>query len=410
MLGELTAAHLLTEHAPGRYALHDLLRAYAAELAEATDAESARRAALQRALDCYLHTAHAAALVLNPTRDPIALGPPCPGTAPEHLQDPAQALAWFQAEHKVLLAVITRAGEAGFDAHAWRLPFALTNFFDWQGHWPDWAATQRSALAAAQRLGDQVGQAHAHHHLGYAYARLGAHADARQHLSQALGLYQRLGYLVGQARIHHILCMGHNQQGRPQEALADGLQALRLYQRADHERGQAGAINAVGWSQPKLGNNHEAITFSLQALTMHRELGNQHGEATTLDTLGYARHHLSDYARAISCYQQAGCGPQRNRAAPPRRHVCLLRDRRGVTAAAAVWTLGGTPDVRGTARRAPPDQVHARQAQHRGVAGVEQLAPGADQAPVRLGARHPCLDGGRAQPQRVTGTQRRGPA
>jgi hypothetical protein len=33
-LGELTAACLLREHAPGRYAFHDLLRAYAAEQAE----------------------------------------------------------------------------------------------------------------------------------------------------------------------------------------------------------------------------------------------------------------------------------------------------------------------------------------------------------------------------------------
>ena len=32
LLAELARAHLLTEHAPGRYAFHDLLRAYAAEL------------------------------------------------------------------------------------------------------------------------------------------------------------------------------------------------------------------------------------------------------------------------------------------------------------------------------------------------------------------------------------------
>jgi DNA-binding SARP family transcriptional activator/tetratricopeptide (TPR) repeat protein len=305
VLGELTAAHLLTEHAPGRYALHDLLRAYAAEQAEAADAEPARRGARHRVLDHYLHTAHAAALLLNPTRDVIALDPPGPGVRPEPLPDPARALAWFQAEHKVLLAMITQAGDAGFDVHAWQLPFELTNFLDWQGHWPDWAATQRSALAAAQRLGDELGQAHAHHHLGYAYARLGTHADAHQHLSRALSLYQRLGYLVGQARVHHIRCMEHNQRSRHPEALADGLQALRLYQQAGHDRGRAGALNAVGWSHAQLGNYHEAVTFSVQALTMHRALGNQHGQATTLDTLGYARHHLHEYDEAIACYQQA---------------------------------------------------------------------------------------------------------
>ena len=43
VLDELTGASLVTEPAPGRYLLHDLLRAYAAERAEAQDA--ARRAA-----------------------------------------------------------------------------------------------------------------------------------------------------------------------------------------------------------------------------------------------------------------------------------------------------------------------------------------------------------------------------
>ena len=33
VLGEMTAAHVITEHAPGRYVLHDLLRTYAAEQA-----------------------------------------------------------------------------------------------------------------------------------------------------------------------------------------------------------------------------------------------------------------------------------------------------------------------------------------------------------------------------------------
>src|SRR5206468_3770889 len=32
VLAELTTVHMLTEHSPGRYALHDVLQAYAAEL------------------------------------------------------------------------------------------------------------------------------------------------------------------------------------------------------------------------------------------------------------------------------------------------------------------------------------------------------------------------------------------
>ena len=61
LLRELTRAHLITEHAPGRYAFHDLLRAYAADQARARDSEPERDAAAGRVLDHYLHTANRAA-------------------------------------------------------------------------------------------------------------------------------------------------------------------------------------------------------------------------------------------------------------------------------------------------------------------------------------------------------------
>jgi hypothetical protein len=49
LLGELTQAHLLTEHLPGRFVFHDLLRAYAAGLARTSDSDGDLRAALGQA-------------------------------------------------------------------------------------------------------------------------------------------------------------------------------------------------------------------------------------------------------------------------------------------------------------------------------------------------------------------------
>src|SRR5262249_57882041 len=65
-LRELARFHLATEHAPGRFTLHDLLRVYAAEQARTLDSEGERRAAVHRALDHYLHTARAGAVLLLP--------------------------------------------------------------------------------------------------------------------------------------------------------------------------------------------------------------------------------------------------------------------------------------------------------------------------------------------------------
>ncbi|HEU5108398.1 MAG TPA: BTAD domain-containing putative transcriptional regulator, partial [Micromonosporaceae bacterium] len=59
LLGGLVGASLLGEPVPGRFALHDLLRTYAAELATTVDSEAERHDALRRLLDHYTHTAHA---------------------------------------------------------------------------------------------------------------------------------------------------------------------------------------------------------------------------------------------------------------------------------------------------------------------------------------------------------------
>ena len=75
-LNDLYDQHLLTEPASGRYQLHNLLRAYAADLARTTDSEADRRAAVHRVLDYYLHTASAASSLLNPARPQLPLGPP----------------------------------------------------------------------------------------------------------------------------------------------------------------------------------------------------------------------------------------------------------------------------------------------------------------------------------------------
>jgi transcriptional regulator with XRE-family HTH domain len=56
-LDALARAHLIHPAGRGRHGMHDLLRAYARELADATDGEEEQNAALTRLFDYYLHTA-----------------------------------------------------------------------------------------------------------------------------------------------------------------------------------------------------------------------------------------------------------------------------------------------------------------------------------------------------------------
>src|SRR5262249_35845069 len=87
-----------------------------------------------------------------------------------------------------------RAGSPPATGHhrAWQLPRTLSEFFYRRGHCADWAATEHTALRAAQRHGDRPGQAHAHRGLGRALAWLGRYDEAHDHLRRAVDLFAEL--------------------------------------------------------------------------------------------------------------------------------------------------------------------------------------------------------------------------
>ncbi|MCX5069763.1 tetratricopeptide repeat protein [Micromonospora lupini] len=305
LLAELAHAHLVTEHAPGRFGAHDLLRAYAAEQAERLDPAEARRAAIRRGLDHYLHTAHAAALLLQPGRDPVTLAAAPPDVAPEEITDHAQALAWFTVEYPVLLAAVAHAKRAGFDGHAWQLAWTLVDFLQRRGRWPDLAVAQRTALAGARRAGDRLGQANAHRDLARVLSRLGRVDEAASNYRQALALFGALGDHTGQARTHRAFGAMLDGLGRYAEALDHVRRALALYRDACHLAGEASARNAVGWAHAQLGQYRPALDHCEQALALLRRTGDRHGEANTWDSLGFIHARLGDHREAIRCYGRA---------------------------------------------------------------------------------------------------------
>ncbi len=306
LLAELARAHLIAERVPGRYAFHDLLRAYAAEQADVLDSQDDRDAAIGRVLGHYLHTAAGAALLLNPAREPIVIAAlPSPGSAAGQPSDYAQALAWFEEEHEVLTAAVGLAAGAGFDTHAWQLPWAMATFLQLRGHGRERAATQRTALAAATRLGDTAAQAVCHHLLGAACSYLGDHDEAGSHFASSLTLYQQLSDRVGEARVHQSLGMLAERQGRYADALDHYEQAVRLLQAIGDKAAEADALNDVGWCHGLLGDYQQARAFCRRSLTLCAETGHRWLEGHVWDTLGYAEHHLGNLAEAAACYQRA---------------------------------------------------------------------------------------------------------
>lgn len=304
-LSELARAQLLTEPSTGRFAYHDLLRAYSAGTAQQDENEQTRHAALHRMLDHYLHTAHAAALLLNPPNDRLSLVAPQPGAVVDEPADDERAWQWFAVERPVFPAVIDRAADAGFDAHAWQFAWSVADFCIRAGHWTQLVAAQLVAIAAAEHAGDPYGQARSLRELGRAYVRLGRYPDARASVVRALDLDESLGDLIGQARSHSTLGVVAYLQGEYQEAMErDGI-AYELFRAVGHRAGQADALNGIGWMQTKLGQHTEALRYCTRALELQQTAGNRHGEADTWDSLGCIHHNLGEHQRAVACYHSA---------------------------------------------------------------------------------------------------------
>ncbi|MGW7479678.1 BTAD domain-containing putative transcriptional regulator [Nonomuraea muscovyensis] len=231
LLAELTWSHLLTEPRAGRYVLHDLLWAYAGELAHAHADDAERRAVAHRMLDHYLHSADAAASALEPRRASITTTPPRPGVRPETFAGEREAMEWFAAEQAVLLACVGHAAAHGFPRHSWRIASALTAFHDRQGRWPDLVA----ALYTAERVvNDLPARAHLHRLLGHIHHSLGDLQRSVTCYRHSLDLFRRDGDRFQEAGALVRLGESHYAVGDRYLARGAWQQALRILERHGH--------------------------------------------------------------------------------------------------------------------------------------------------------------------------------
>jgi tetratricopeptide (TPR) repeat protein len=291
-LDELYDQHLITEPAPGRYQLHDLLREHARALATADD-QADRDAAAGRVLDYYLHTALAADRYFDPRAS--AYRRPLPGNPPAHAPDLAtygQAAAWLDAERANLHAAVDYAVTGRRSRHAVVMPAAMSGFLAVRGHWDQSAALHQAALAAARQAGDQLGEADTITTLGALERNTGDYPAATASHQQALALFGDLGDLEGQAYALNCLGVDQEETGDYPAATASQHQALALFRGIGHRLGQAHALNDLGLIQQHTGNYPAAAASHQQALALFADLGNRLGQAEALNRLGELPPHL----------------------------------------------------------------------------------------------------------------------
>jgi len=301
LLVELTRAHLVAEHVPGRYALHDLLRAYAADQARGTDSQTERTAAVSRVLDHYVHTAFDGALMLLPSHGSIPLPAPSPGTSPERLPGRAEVLAWFEAEYHVLLAAVDLAIDSGLDNHVWQIPAATMPFMATRWRDLDWAVVKRTAVAAAMRADAALVASGARDVAG----TLGDYEQVPEYFADSLELYQQLGNRRGEATYQIGLAAVAQFQERYADALSHAEQAVSLFRGIGDKAGEAELLNDVGWYHAHLGNYQQARELCRQALDLNARYGSRHLEANIWNSLGDTEYRAGDFGEAAACSERA---------------------------------------------------------------------------------------------------------
>ncbi|MFC7025648.1 BTAD domain-containing putative transcriptional regulator [Promicromonospora thailandica] len=295
-LETLTRASLLVQTGWHQYALHDLVRAYAGELA--AESSEVRQGAIDRAMDHYIGSANEATVLLEPIRVPLDLISPAPGAEIVRPVDAAAALVWFGEHRGALQAAVETALAEGLDERVWQLAWCLATYLHRAEYWSDAIALWRVGLAAAERSGHVVGQARAHQGLGVAlgvqtglgppgpYTPGSSHDiahSARTHLEEAVRLYLSEGRQTAAAWV--LVSLGsYNDEYSEQGVTTMALE--RAIELSDEPSLQALALNNLAVHYMTLGDAVHALATARAALARLATTDDALAVAHATDTLG----------------------------------------------------------------------------------------------------------------------------
>jgi tetratricopeptide (TPR) repeat protein len=289
VLDMLARAHLIQQVGPGRYGMHDLLRAYARELASSHDGEDGQHAALTRLFDHYLHAAATAMDVLAPAERHRRPRLPLPASPAPPVADPAAARAWLDIERATLVAVAVHAAMHGWPTHATRLAATLFRYLDAGSHYPEAITIHTHARDAARHEGDRAAEATALNHLAGPHRRQGRHQQAISQYRRALELFRQAGDDTGQAHALGNLGNVRADQGRYQAATSLHEQALNLYRQIRDRAGEARTLGNLGYIEERQGRYRQAAGLLHRALDLCRETGCRFFEAEALTRISDVR-------------------------------------------------------------------------------------------------------------------------
>ncbi|WP_323747572.1 NB-ARC domain-containing protein [Catenulispora rubra] len=273
LLDALAGAHLIEQTGPRRFQFHDLLRAFAHDLADGEDTDAEHRAALVRLTDWYLYSADAAVQAMgNPgLKLSVLTDPPEAAARPAGFDTASQAVDWYSQEGPNILAVTRAAAAAGMDETVWKLAVTVNTLQESRSALDDALATGTLGLQAARRLGDDSAEARILENLGYAYRVTGRLDEAVESFHAAEHSYAGRGDAIGALRAANSLGLVHVWR-RELDAAADRFQqAHRAARDNDQPTLQAITVGNLGVTRLNQGFLNEAVDLLNEALVAQQE-------------------------------------------------------------------------------------------------------------------------------------------
>ncbi|MEU4235898.1 BTAD domain-containing putative transcriptional regulator [Actinoplanes sp. NPDC026619] len=312
LLRLLCDAQLLTERQPDRFGYHDLLRAYATELAGNVDSAECRRDVLRRLAEHHLYSAAGAAKICYTFRARMFDDVPESAWPVEFADgDERGAMSWLESEYDNLMAVAEAwpAFSAGF---AW----ALADFQqDLHFMMDDSIRLARAGLPYAERDGERWWISYLNYLIGRGHLRHHQPAEARPALERSVEIARglddpiRLGHGLLSLALSVSGLAGVPTRERAIAAYPYAVEAGEHYRKvAESQRleGESNCLIVIGWFHyygP--GGISTAIDCFRRSVDLHERTGNVAGVAATWVDIGRLQRHSGDIDAAMAAFETA---------------------------------------------------------------------------------------------------------
>ncbi|TCC39264.1 XRE family transcriptional regulator [Kribbella sindirgiensis] len=269
ILERLVDLSLLESVAPERYRFHDLIRAYARELAEQTLTPTERDEGLARVLRFYVAAGWACHALTHPTSPRLPLATiRDDGVTPFRGREAAQR--WLDDEQRNLIDRFRQIKHSSLadSADLPELALAMFGYYESRRRWLDMREIGKGAVAGALAHQRRAVAAWLQHDAAIPEAENGDIATAADWIATALTMFREIGDLSGQARCCSSLAYLLGVLDRIDEALEYGEEALSLSRSIQDDTLEGVSLTAVGGLYNRRGDFERADRAFADAIAL----------------------------------------------------------------------------------------------------------------------------------------------